>query len=120
MTSPSASASMPRDGSEALSAAEVKRRKKMEYEEDEGPDDAALEIKRAVLEIPNIPTPRSSDGNVCIPLLCIRSSLIMLKTKLIYLTSIGLLRCRALLNSILSPSFARHTSVQIRQRVAKV
>ncbi|TDL23684.1 Leo1-domain-containing protein [Rickenella mellea] len=49
--------------SEALSAAEQQHRKDLEYEEDEGGDEAVVELKHAVLSIPNVPTPQSSDGN---------------------------------------------------------
>ncbi|KAH8116388.1 Leo1-like protein-domain-containing protein [Phellopilus nigrolimitatus] len=60
-SSPTASAQ--RDGSEALSAAELKHRKELEYEEDDGQDENVVELKHAVLSIPNIPMPKSSDGN---------------------------------------------------------
>ena len=62
--SPSASASAQRDGSEALSAAELRHRKELEYEEAEDREDSVMELKHASLEIPSIPLPRSSDGNV--------------------------------------------------------
>ncbi|KAI5116867.1 hypothetical protein M0805_005835 [Coniferiporia weirii] len=59
----SPAASAPRDASEALSASELKHRRELEYEEDEGQEENVVELKHAVLSIPNIPMPRSSDGN---------------------------------------------------------
>lgn len=59
-----ASVEPDRDGSEALSTAELQHRRNLEYEEDDGQEEAVVELKHAVLSIPNIPTPRSSDGNV--------------------------------------------------------
>ncbi|KAL5536967.1 LEO1 [Sanghuangporus sanghuang] len=56
-------ASTGREESEALSAAEILHRQEMEYEEDEGQDENVVELKHAVLSIPNIPMPKSSDGN---------------------------------------------------------
>ena len=47
-----------------MSAAELQRRQELEYEEDEGQDENVVELKHAVLSIPNIPMPKSSDGNV--------------------------------------------------------
>ncbi|KLO19281.1 hypothetical protein SCHPADRAFT_843477 [Schizopora paradoxa] len=55
-----------RDGSEALSSAELQHRRNLEYEEDDGQEEAVVELKHAVLSIPNIPTPRSSDENTWI------------------------------------------------------
>ena len=47
-----------------LSASERQHRKNLEYEEDENPEDAVVELKHAVLSIPNLPMPNSSDGQV--------------------------------------------------------
>ena len=52
------------DGSDGLSASELRHRKELEYEEDEGQEEAIVELKHAVLELPNLPTPHSSDGVV--------------------------------------------------------
>ena len=57
--------SVDNEGSEALSASELRHRKELEYEEDEGQEEAVVELKHAVLELPNLPMPRSSDGVVC-------------------------------------------------------
>ncbi len=59
VASPSGTAS-----EEGLSAAELKHRRDLEYEEDENPEEAVIELKHAALSIPNIPIPKSSDGNV--------------------------------------------------------
>ncbi|THH05259.1 hypothetical protein EW145_g4928 [Phellinidium pouzarii] len=61
--SASLAASAARDGSEVLSASELKHRKELEYEEDEEQEENVVELKHAVLSIPNIPMPKSSDGN---------------------------------------------------------
>ena len=40
------------------------QQKHLEYEEDDAPEEAVVELKHAALSIPNLPAPRSSDGNV--------------------------------------------------------
>lgn len=55
-----------REGSEALSASELKHRKDMEYEEDDGQEENVVELKHAMLSIPNLPMPRGSDGKVAL------------------------------------------------------
>lgn len=65
ISSESPIASADREGSEALSASEARHRKELEYEEDEGQEEAVVELKHAVLELPNLPMPQSSEGIVC-------------------------------------------------------
>ena len=64
-----------REGSEALSASELKHRKDMEYEEDDGQEENVVELKHAMLSIPNLPIPRGSDGKVASSLLSIDDGL---------------------------------------------
>lgn len=59
-TSPSASA----PDSDGLPPPERERRQALEYEEEEIPPDFAIEVKEAEVSFPNLPVPRSSDGNV--------------------------------------------------------
>lgn len=58
-TSPSASA----PDSDGLPPPERERRQALEYEEEEIPPDFAIEVKEAEVSFPNLPVPRSSDGN---------------------------------------------------------
>ena len=58
--SPSASA----PDSDRLPSAERERRQALEYEEEEIPPDFAIEVKEAEVAFPNLPVPKSSDGDV--------------------------------------------------------
>jgi hypothetical protein len=44
--------------------AEERQRKALEYEEEEIPPELAVEIREAEVSFPNLPMPRSSDGEV--------------------------------------------------------
>ena len=60
--------SVERESSEALSASELRHRRELEYEEDENQEEEnVVELKHAMLSIPNSPMPKSSDGNVMFP-----------------------------------------------------
>lgn len=52
--------SPPPDG---LTSPERKRRKALEYDEDEEPQDI-IQLREADVQIPNVPVPKSSDGDV--------------------------------------------------------
>ncbi|RDB23861.1 RNA polymerase-associated protein LEO1 [Hypsizygus marmoreus] len=58
-TSPSASA----PDSERLATPERERRQALEYGEEEAPQEIAVEVKEAEVSFPNIPVPKSSDGD---------------------------------------------------------
>ena len=60
VASPSASA----PDSDRLPSAERDRRQALEYEEEEIPPDFAIEVKEAEVSFPNLPVPKSSDGDV--------------------------------------------------------
>jgi RNA polymerase-associated protein LEO1 len=49
---------------ERLSSPEAQQRKHMEYEEADEPNQVVQEILEASVQIPNIPLPKSSDGDV--------------------------------------------------------
>ncbi|TFK74927.1 hypothetical protein BDN72DRAFT_758543 [Pluteus cervinus] len=49
--------------SDRLPSPERERRQALEYEEDDAPPEMAVETKEAEVSFPNIPVPRSSDGN---------------------------------------------------------
>jgi RNA polymerase-associated protein LEO1 len=55
------SPAIPDDG---LSEAERQHRKALEYEEDDQPDEVYADVVEANVAIPNVPIPKSSDGNV--------------------------------------------------------
>lgn len=61
-TSASPTASGP--DSERLPSPERERRQALEYEEDEVPPEISVEVKEAHVSFPNLPVPKSSDGNV--------------------------------------------------------
>ena len=65
----SAAASPAASGPESdrLPSPERDRRQALEYEEEDIPPEVAIEYKEAHVSFPNIPVPRSSDGNVCDP-----------------------------------------------------
>ena len=52
------------EASDRVSTPEREHRKALEYGEDDEPGGVELEAKEVALELPNIPMPRSSDGNV--------------------------------------------------------
>jgi hypothetical protein len=47
-----------------LPSPERERRHALEYEEEEAPQEIAVEVKEAEVSFPNIPVPKSSDGDV--------------------------------------------------------
>lgn len=52
---------------DGISSPERKRREALEYEEDDEPDPIVEEeVLEASAQIPNIPVPRSTDGNVSV------------------------------------------------------
>lgn len=59
-------ASPPTSGaeSERLPSPDRVRRHALEYEEDDLPPEIAVEVKEAQVNFPNLPVPKSSDGNV--------------------------------------------------------
>ena len=61
-TSASPSASGP--DSEHLPSPERERRQALEYEEEDAPPEISVEVKEAHVSFPNLPVPKSSDGNV--------------------------------------------------------
>lgn len=62
VTSPTASG----PDSDRLPSPERERRQALEYEEEENPPEIAVEVKEAEVAFPNIPVPKSSDGDVII------------------------------------------------------
>lgn len=52
---------------DGLSYNERRHREQLEYAEDEEPEPVVEHRLEADVAIPNIPVPRSSDGNVCEP-----------------------------------------------------
>ena len=52
--------------SERLPSPERERRQALEYEEEEVPPELAIEVKEAEVTFPNLPVPKSSDGDVSI------------------------------------------------------
>lgn len=52
--------------SERLPSPERERRRALEYEEEEIPAEMAVEVKEAQVAFPNIPLPRSSDGEASV------------------------------------------------------
>jgi RNA polymerase-associated protein LEO1 len=64
-TSASPTASGP--DSERLPTPERERRQALEYEEEEVPPEISVEVKEAHVVFPNLPVPKSSDGNVRFP-----------------------------------------------------
>ncbi|KAF9531750.1 Leo1-like protein-domain-containing protein [Crepidotus variabilis] len=49
--------------SERLTSPERERRRALEYEEDDAPPEIAVEVKEAEVKFPNLPVPKSSDGD---------------------------------------------------------
>ncbi|KAG5342456.1 RNA polymerase-associated protein LEO1 [Termitomyces sp. T112] len=58
----SASPSASGHGSERLTSPERERRQALEYQEEDLPQEIAVEVKEAEVSFPNLPVPRSSDG----------------------------------------------------------
>lgn len=50
--------------SERLPSPERERRQALEYEEEDAPPEISVEVKEAHVTFPNLPVPKSSDGNV--------------------------------------------------------
>jgi RNA polymerase-associated protein LEO1 len=50
--------------SERLPSPERERRQALEYEEEDAPPEISVEVKEAHVSFPNLPVPKSSDGNV--------------------------------------------------------
>jgi len=50
--------------SERLPSPERERRQALEYEEEDAPPEISVEVKEAHVAFPNLPVPKSSDGNV--------------------------------------------------------
>ena len=50
--------------SERLPSIERERRQALEYEEEDAPPEIQVEVKEAHVSFPNLPVPKSSDGNV--------------------------------------------------------
>lgn len=50
--------------SERIPSPERERRQALEYEEEDIPPEMAIEVKEAEVKFPNLPVPRSSDGDV--------------------------------------------------------
>jgi hypothetical protein len=67
-----------------LPSQERERRQALEYEEDEIPPDTGEVVKEADVSFPNLPLPKSSDGNVRIPVPYVHRTL-----SLILFTRIG-------------------------------
>ena len=55
---------MSSEHADGISSSERKHRADMEYAEDDEPDQVVEQVLEANAQIPNIPVPRSSDGNV--------------------------------------------------------
>lgn len=53
--------------SERLPSPERERRQALEYEEEDAPPEISVEVKEAHVAFPNLPVPKSSDGNVGFP-----------------------------------------------------
>ena len=53
--------------SERLPSPERERRQALEYEEEDAPPEISVEVKEAHVAFPNLPVPKSSDGNVSSP-----------------------------------------------------
>ncbi|KAJ7288411.1 RNA polymerase II-associated protein [Mycena rebaudengoi] len=53
----------PAPSSDNLSTSERERRKAQEYEEDDAPPEITVEVREALVEFPNIPVPKSSNGD---------------------------------------------------------
>lgn len=53
--------------SERLPSPERERRQALEYEEEDVPPEISVEVKEAHVAFPNLPVPKSSDGNVGCP-----------------------------------------------------
>lgn len=60
----SASPSASGRDSERLPSPERDRRQALEYEEEDAPPEISVEVKEAHVTFPNLPVPKSSDGNV--------------------------------------------------------
>ncbi|KAJ7257942.1 Leo1-like protein-domain-containing protein [Mycena haematopus] len=52
----------PAASSDNVSSAERERRRAQEYEEEEAPPEITVEVREALVEFPNIPVPKSSNG----------------------------------------------------------
>lgn len=50
--------------SERLTSPERERRQALEYEEEDMPQEIAVEVKEAEVSFPNLPVPRGTDGAV--------------------------------------------------------
>ena len=50
--------------SERVPSPERERRQALEYEEEDAPPEISVEVKEAHVTFPNLPVPKSSDGNV--------------------------------------------------------
>jgi RNA polymerase-associated protein LEO1 len=53
--------------SDRLPSPERERRQALEYEEDEEPGQIAVIVREANVAFPNIPVPKTSNGEVCFP-----------------------------------------------------
>ncbi|KAF7356867.1 Leo1-domain-containing protein [Mycena venus] len=55
-------AASPAASSDNVSSAERERRRAQEYEEEDAPPEITVEVREALVEFPNIPVPKSSNG----------------------------------------------------------
>jgi RNA polymerase-associated protein LEO1 len=60
---------------DGLTSPERRQRKAMEYEEDDQEEPQEVQLRDAAVQIPNLPVPKSSDGNVSDNLNMLRCSL---------------------------------------------
>lgn len=56
--------SLPGSDPDGLTAIERRKRKAMEYEEDDAAEADTVQLQEQVMHVPNLPLPKPSDGNV--------------------------------------------------------